>query len=177
VTGPHDSDLPPGRLRRGRYLLAGKIPADTCHPYEVAYATAHIIRHPSLEADAWRRTREDQALAELRASLGAAPWVHFGEAALRALVAAGGTGECVRCRANMIAKVRRLSPPGYDPETSWLVGPGCERCRSVQTRTVRPDGGARPIRPTPRPPAGSRGLAALREDVRRLVEQTHPSLR
>jgi hypothetical protein len=155
VTGPHDdSTLPPGRVRRGQYLLTGKIPADSAHPLELAVATRHILTHPNLEADAWRRTREDQALAELRASLGAEPWVQFGIAALLA-VATGIRfgGECLRCRANLLARVHRLSLPDTDEATNHLLGgEGCARCRSTRSRTVRPAGSARPgVPPTPRP--------------------------
>jgi hypothetical protein len=148
VTGPHDSDLPPGRRRRGEYLLMGKIPIESAHPLEIAYCVKHITQHPNLAADAWRRTREDQVLAELRASLGAVPWAHFGEATLRALVVTGGS-ECPRCRANLIARVRRLSAPDFSPEMIYLLGPGCARCRRTGRATIRPSTVVRstPVRP------------------------------
>jgi hypothetical protein len=168
VSGPHD--LPPGRRRRGDYLLAGKIPVEQAHPLEVAYAVRHIASHPSLEADAWQRSREDQVLAELRATLGAAPWVQFGPAALAALAASGGgPGGCRRCRANLVARTRRLSLPDFDEATNWLIGPGCRNCRQTlglrPPAQVRPGGAARPAGAKLRP------LAALRADVRRLLAE------
>jgi hypothetical protein len=68
VTGPHD-DLPPGRLRRGRYLLTGRISVEQAHPTELAYATKHVLTHQEHlagSADPFHRCREELALAELR---------------------------------------------------------------------------------------------------------------
>ena len=171
MSGPHD--LPPGRIRRGRYLLAGKIKPEDAHPTELAYATRHVLTHQSLEADAFRRTREAVALAELRQTLGPAPWSHFGSAALSALVVAGGTGECLRCRANLIARARGLSPPYRDEATNFLLGGeegGCVRCRpsgrSTPVRASARGGTGRPARTTRRRP-----LALLRDDVNRLLTE------
>jgi hypothetical protein len=145
----------------------GKIPAESAHPTELAWAVKHVATHPNLAADAWRRTREDQVLAELRASFGAAPWVQFGIAALSALAASGGGGGgCLRCRANAVARVRRLSAPDTDEATSYLIGEGCARCRSSPgprpPARLRPHAGgtARPARPTQ--PRDDSALLSLR---------------
>jgi hypothetical protein len=118
--------LPPGCVERGQYLLSGRIHPRDAEPLTLAYATKHILTNRSLEADAFRRSREDQALGELRVALGRWPWLRFGEATLRALVAARGE-ECRRCRATMIARVGRLPVPPRDSATAWLLG-GCARC-------------------------------------------------
>jgi hypothetical protein len=128
VTGPHDSTLPPGRLRRGQFLLNGKIDPQEAHPLELAYAARHILTHRDHDADAFHRSAEDRALAELHATLGNLPRLTFGSAALRAVVVAR-SGECARCRANLIARVRKLAPPGWDAATVYLIGNGCARCR------------------------------------------------
>jgi hypothetical protein len=133
--------LPPGRIRRGQLLLTGRLHPRDVHPTELAYAVRHILLHPSLEADAFHRSREDVALAELRVTLGDWPRSFFGTAALAALAAGPRPGECVRCRANMLARVRRLPPPGFDAATNFLLGEGCDRCRRrTQPRTARPSG-------------------------------------
>jgi hypothetical protein len=161
VTGPHDSDLPPGRVRRGQHLLNGRIDPREAHPLELAWATKHILTHRDLSADAFRRSAEDRALAELHATFGNLPRLTFGSSALRAVVVAG-PGECARCRANLIARVRHLSPPYRNAATNYLLGgEGCARCRPSPVRTVRPGGSVRPDRVRP--------LAALRDDVNRLL--------
>jgi hypothetical protein len=133
--------LPPGRAHRGQLLLLGRLHPRDANPIELAYAVRHIASHPNLAADAWRRSREDQVLAELRASLGDWPRAYFGTAALAALAANLRLGECVRCRANMIARVRRLPPPGFDAATNFLLGEGCERCkRKTQPTRTRASG-------------------------------------
>ena len=135
--------LPPGIDRRGAYLLTGRIDVRDAHPLELAYATRHITSHSNLDADAFRRSREDQALAELRASLGDWPRAYFGTATLAALAASIGSEECVRCRANMIARVRRLPPPGFDAAANFLLGEGCDRCKpKTQSTRIRPSGAA-----------------------------------
>jgi hypothetical protein len=128
--------LPPGCVTRGQFLLSGRIKPRDAEPLTLAYATQHILTHPNLEADAFRRSREEQALAELRASLGTWPWHRFGEAALRAVVLTRG-GECRRCRGDMISRVGRLAAPPSDPATSWLLGE-CERCAPIQPLVARP---------------------------------------
>jgi hypothetical protein len=128
--------LPPARERRGQLILSGRLDPRDAHPLEIAFATRHILTHPNLDADAWRRSHEDQALAELRASLGNAPWVYFGLAALKAVHTRLPETACRRCRANMLAKVYKLRPPGFDEATSYLLGPPCDLCRprSAETR-------------------------------------------
>jgi hypothetical protein len=133
--------LPPGRALRGQLLLSGRLHPRDADPLELAYATRHILTHRNLAADAFRRSPVDVALAELRASLGDWPRAYFGTAALAALAVNTRPDECVRCRANMIARVRRLAPPGFDAATNFLLGEGCERCRrkpSAQATQVRP---------------------------------------
>lgn len=148
----HDSDLPPGRLRRARYLLAGRIHPRDAHPLEIAWVTRHVLTHPSLEADAWQRSREDQALAELRISFGDWPRAHLGEAVLRSLAAPTASDECLRCRANAIASARGLHRPGWSEAVVALIGPGCARCRRSAESSPRPAGVGDPsgtARPVP----------------------------
>jgi hypothetical protein len=169
VTGPHD-DLPPGRLRRGRYLLTGRISVEQAHPTELAYATKHVLTHQEHlagSADPFHRCREELALAELRMTLGDAPWRTFGSSALLAVTASLAPGECRRCRANLIARARGLSPPYSDEATDYLLGPGCARCRpssrAVGTPVTASAGGS--VRTRLRP------LAFLRDDVNRLLRE------
>jgi hypothetical protein len=163
VTGPHDDQLPPGRLRRGQYLLTGRIKPADAHPLELAYATAHVLTHLNLDVDTFHRPRDEVALAELRTSFGDWPRARFGEAVLRALVATG-TDQCLRCRANAIATAYGLHRPGWDEATVYLIGRGCQRCRprnATSPRAATAGGGARPsppVRPT-------RNLAAMVEAV------------
>jgi hypothetical protein len=125
---------------RGQFLLSGRIRPADAEPFTLAYATHHILTHPNLAADAWRRGRPDQALAELRASLGVWPWRRFGEATLRAL-AVGRSEGCRRCRATMLARVGKLPAPPRDAATEWLLG-HCERCapRPPRAQERRPAG-------------------------------------
>jgi hypothetical protein len=151
--------LPEGRERRGQLLLSGRLHPRDAHPLELAYATQHILSHPNLAANGFRRSREDESLAELRHSLGDWPRAYFGTATLLALAATPRAGDCVRCRANMIARVRRLPPPGFDAATNFLLGPGCDRCKrkpQAQSTKIRPSAvvstssrAAAPGRPTP----------------------------
>jgi hypothetical protein len=135
--------LPPGVERRGSYLLTGRIDVRDASPLELAYATQHILTHPNLDADAWRRSHLDQALAELRASLGDYPRALFSEATLRAVHARLPQTECRRCRALMLAKVYGLRAPGFDAATTYLIGPGCDRCHpKTQPTRTRPGGGS-----------------------------------
>lgn len=141
--------LPPGRERRANLLLIGRLDVRDAHPLEVAAATRHVLTHQLLDADTWRMRRdtETRALAELRATLGSAPWVYCGEAALRALAAAGPAPGCVRCRANALARVHKLRPPGFDEATSYLLGPPCDRCKpKSQPVKTRPGGAASHLR-------------------------------
>lgn len=131
-----DTTLPPGLRHRGQLLLSGRIRPRDAEPLALAYATRHILTHISWEPDAFHRSREEVALAELRASLGVWPWSHFGDAALQALVAGGGrpSGVCLRCRANMVARVYGLHRPGWDSATVYLLGNGCSVCRRIPVR-------------------------------------------
>jgi hypothetical protein len=144
--------LPPGRIRRGQLLLTGKLDPRDAHPLELAYATAHILRHPNLDADAFRRSHEDAALAELRASLGELPRLLFGQATLKAVHARLPATECRRCRALMLAKVYKLRPPGFDAATNFLIGEGCDLCRS-KSQPARLRAGGAPHTSGPRGPA------------------------
>jgi hypothetical protein len=149
--------LPPGRVRRGQLLLTGKLDPRDAHPTELAYATRHILTHPNLEADAFRRSPVDVALAELRASLGDQPRRMFGEATLRAVQARLPETACRRCRAHLLARVYKLQPPGFDAATVYLIGAGCDRCRprsQPQPTKFRPSGAALTSGPHgPAPPA------------------------
>jgi hypothetical protein len=133
--------LPLAYERRGALLLTGRLDVRDAHPLEVAYATRHILTNQSLDADTWRRSREDVALRELQASLGRHPFVFFGEAALKAVLPKLPATACRRCRANMLAKVYRLRPPGFDEATSYLLGE-CDRCKPKPRPTELRAGGA-----------------------------------
>jgi hypothetical protein len=110
-------------------LLTGKLHPRNAAPVELAYATRHVLTHRNLDASVWHHSREEDALRELRASLGSWPEARFGRAALLA-VAAAPRGECRRCRAAMLSRAHGLVPPALDEATSYLLGPGCARCRS-----------------------------------------------
>jgi len=158
VTG---STLPPGRARRGQLLLTGRLDPRDAHPLELAYAARHILMNASTDADTCRRSREDQALAELRASLGDHPRIMLGEAALRSLTAKLPATECRRCRALMLARVYRLRPPGFDAATVYLIGNGCDRCRpKTQPTRARPSGAH--LASSASAPFGRPSLAGLR---------------
>jgi hypothetical protein len=75
-----DDTLSPALRQRGQLLLSGRIRARDAEPLALAYAVRHIARHPNLEADAFRRSREDVALAEIRMGLGDWARIRFGEA-------------------------------------------------------------------------------------------------
>jgi hypothetical protein len=139
--------LPPGRERRGQLLLTGKLDPRDAHPLELAFATQHILTHPSLDADAFRRSHEEVALAEVRASLHDLPRRMFGLATLKAVHARLPETECRRCRALMLARVYRLRPPGFDAATNYLIGPGCDRCRPKTQPTGIRAGGAAGVTP------------------------------
>jgi hypothetical protein len=135
--------LPPRREQRGQLLLTGKLNPADAHPTEIAYATRHILMNTSLDADAFRRSPVDRALAELRASLGDFPRHYFGEAALKAVHARLPETECRRCRALMLARVYKLRAPGFDAATNYLIGLGCDRCRPrAQPQSTRTRPGA-----------------------------------
>jgi hypothetical protein len=160
-----ESELPPGRLRRVHYLLVGRLDPRTAHPLELAAAAKHVLTHPNLEADAWRRSREDQGLADVRMTLGNWGVVQLGEATLRAVAIGAGSEECVRCRANLIARVRRLPLPGFDAATVYLLGRGCARCR----QSARPD-------PRPADAGGHTGTAPPTSTRLALSPQTIASM-
>lgn len=118
---------PPGCVHRGQLLLSGRIRPADAEPLTLAYATKHILTHRDLDRDPWHRDRTEQALAELRMSLGSWPWSRFGEATLRAITANLAERECRRCRARLIASVYGLAPPVKTPAIMYLLG-GCRRC-------------------------------------------------
>ena len=155
--------LPPGRVRRGQLLLNGRLDVRDAEPTEVAYATKHILTHATTDADAWRRSPVDAALAELRASLGDHPRHYFGEATLRAVHTRLPQTECRRCRALMLARVYKLREPGFDAATNYLIGEGCDLCRrrpQAQSDRTR-SGGVRTSSNGPASPGRSTSPPAL----------------
>jgi hypothetical protein len=158
--------LPPARIKRGQLLLTGRLHPRDAHPLELAYAAHHILTHADTDADTWRRSREDAALAELRASLGDHPRILLGEAALRSLTAKLPETACRRCRALMLARVYKLRPPGFDAATTYLIGPGCDRCRPKTQPTRTRASGAHLASSSSAPPARP-SLVALKSWLQR----------